>query len=60
MRFTFTQAEQESAVPDAVPVVVPVTQRPDGDFERLPHRVQRVLHHLCFVADGVSERHTQA
>lgn len=37
-----------------VPVIVSIAQRPDRNFESLPHRVQSVLHHFCLVADGVS------
>lgn len=35
-----------------LPVIVPVAERSDRDGEGLPHRVQRVLHHLSLVADG--------
>lgn len=42
-------------MPD-LPVVIPVTESSHGDFEGLPHGVQRVLHHLCLVADGESGR----
>lgn len=50
--------QKQSAEPTQrrpLPVVVPVAQRPDGDFEGLPHRVQGVLHHLRLVADGEPE-----
>lgn len=40
-----------------LPVIVAVTQRPDRDFKSLPHRIQSILHHFCFVADGKSVRH---
>lgn len=43
------------AVGGALPVVVPVAQGPDRNFESLPHWIQRVLHHLCLMANGESE-----
>lgn len=42
-----------------VPVIVSVTQRPDRNFKRLPHRIQSIFHHFCFVADGIPVRHTK-
>lgn len=47
------------AVGCVVPVIVSVAQRPDGNFKSLPHRVQGILHHFCFVADGVAVRHIE-
>lgn len=41
-----------------VPVIVSVTQRPDRNFKSLPHWIQSILHHFCFVADGIPVRHT--
>ena len=35
-----------------LPVIVSVAERSDRDGEGLPHRIQRVLHHLSLVADG--------
>lgn len=34
------------------PVIVAVAESPNRDGEGLPHWVQRVLNHLCLVADG--------
>ncbi len=34
------------------PVVIAVAESTNGDLEGLPNWVQRILHHLCFVADG--------
>lgn len=38
-----------------LPLIVSVTEGPDGDGEGLPHWVQRVLHHLSLVADSKPE-----
>lgn len=35
-----------------LPVVIAVAESSHGDLKGLPHRVQRVLHHLGLVADG--------
>lgn len=34
------------------PVIITIAESPDRDLKGLPHWVQRVLHHLCLVADG--------
>lgn len=35
-----------------LPLIVSVTEGPDGDGEGLPHWVQRVLHYFSLVADS--------
>lgn len=35
-----------------LPVIVSIAERPHWDGERLPHWIQCVLHHLCFMADS--------
>lgn len=35
-----------------LPLIVSVTEGPDGDGEGLPHWVQRVFHHFSLVADS--------
>lgn len=41
-----------------LPVVVAVAKRPNRDGEGLPRWIQRVLDHLCLVADGEPGRET--
>lgn len=35
-----------------LPLIVSITEGPDGNGEGLPHWVQRVLHHFSLVADS--------
>lgn len=43
-----------------LPVVITIAKSPNRDLKGLPHWVQRVLHHLCLVADGKpAERETR-
>lgn len=47
-----TRSPAPHRVPSPSPVIVPVAEGAHGDGEGLPHRVERVLHHLRLVADG--------